>query len=166
MLLFFVVLTHSVKVTTLTLVLFVNFVTLYTKELRKLCSHCNCGFRFKDHQTLNDRYLLLCLLGKGGFSEVHKVRSEHSWCCVVLCGVVLCCVVWCCIVLCCLLQMTTFQLSFSVVFCFFFFSSVVFQFILFYSCLSFPSNSFLSFICYSFLPVSFIFLSFLSVYFI
>lgn len=30
-------------------------------------------FRFKDHPTLNDRYLLLCLLGKGGFSEVHKV---------------------------------------------------------------------------------------------
>ena len=31
----------------------------------------NC--RFKDNPTLNDRYLLLNLLGKGGFSEVHKV---------------------------------------------------------------------------------------------
>ena len=28
--------------------------------------------RFKDHTVLNDRYLLLDLLGKGGFSEVHK----------------------------------------------------------------------------------------------
>lgn len=33
-----------------------------------LCSH-----RFKDHPTLNDRYLLLHLLGRGGFSEVYKV---------------------------------------------------------------------------------------------
>lgn len=30
--------------------------------------------RFKDHPTLNDRYLLLHLLGRGGFSEVYKVR--------------------------------------------------------------------------------------------
>lgn len=29
--------------------------------------------RFKDHPTLNDRYLLLHLLGRGGFSEVFKV---------------------------------------------------------------------------------------------
>lgn len=29
--------------------------------------------RFKDHPTLNDRYLLLHLLGRGGFSEVYKV---------------------------------------------------------------------------------------------
>ena len=28
--------------------------------------------RFKDHPILNDRYLLLNLIGKGGFSEVHK----------------------------------------------------------------------------------------------
>ena len=28
--------------------------------------------RFNSHPTLNDRYLLLCLLGKGGFSEVYK----------------------------------------------------------------------------------------------
>ena len=31
-------------------------------------------FRFKDHPILNERYLLLSMLGKGGFSEVHKVR--------------------------------------------------------------------------------------------
>ena len=30
-------------------------------------------FRFQDHPILNDRYLLLSLIGKGGFSEVHKV---------------------------------------------------------------------------------------------
>jgi len=30
-------------------------------------------FRFKDHPTLNERYLLLHLLGRGGFSEVYKV---------------------------------------------------------------------------------------------
>ena len=38
---------------------------------------CFC-FRFKDHPILNERYLLLNLLGKGGFSEVHKVgHTEH-----------------------------------------------------------------------------------------
>lgn len=34
--------------------------------------------RFKDHPTLNDRYLLLHLLGRGGFSEVYKV-SMRNW---------------------------------------------------------------------------------------
>jgi len=32
--------------------------------------------RFNHHPVLNDRYLLLSLLGKGGFSEVHKVSSH------------------------------------------------------------------------------------------
>lgn len=32
------------------------------------------SLRFKDHPTLNDRYLLLHLLGRGGFSEVFKVN--------------------------------------------------------------------------------------------
>lgn len=35
-----------------------------------------CPPRFKDHPTLNERYLLLHLLGRGGFSEVYKVTSE------------------------------------------------------------------------------------------
>ena len=30
-------------------------------------------FRYNNHPMLNERYLLLMLLGKGGFSEVHKV---------------------------------------------------------------------------------------------
>lgn len=30
-------------------------------------------FRYNNHPVLNDRYLVLMLLGKGGFSEVHKV---------------------------------------------------------------------------------------------
>jgi serine/threonine protein kinase len=29
--------------------------------------------RFKDFRTLNDRYQLLNLLGRGGYSEVYKV---------------------------------------------------------------------------------------------
>lgn len=39
--------------------------------------------RFKDHPTLNDRYLLLHLLGRGGFSEVYKVESLWLWRCAV-----------------------------------------------------------------------------------
>lgn len=38
--------------------------------------------RFKDHPTLNDRYLLLHLLGRGGFSEVYKVR--RIFLCVII----------------------------------------------------------------------------------
>lgn len=37
---------------------------------KKLCSSSHS---FKDHPTLNERYLLLHLLGRGGFSEVYKV---------------------------------------------------------------------------------------------
>lgn len=40
-------------------------------ELKKTCF----PGRFKDHPTLNERYLLLHLLGRGGFSEVYKVPS-------------------------------------------------------------------------------------------
>ena len=37
-----------------------------------------CLFRFQDHPVLNERYLLLSLIGKGGFSEVHKVRQAET----------------------------------------------------------------------------------------
>ena len=37
------------------------------------------SFRFQDHPVLNDRYLLLSLIGKGGFSEVHKVNKSLSY---------------------------------------------------------------------------------------
>ncbi|GAB1296957.1 Serine/threonine-protein kinase tousled-like 2 [Apodemus speciosus] len=33
---------------------------------------------FKDHPTLNDRYLLLHLLGRGGFSEVYKINEAFD----------------------------------------------------------------------------------------
>lgn len=34
------------------------------------------GSRFNNFQILNQRYALLNLLGKGGFSEVYKVRTS------------------------------------------------------------------------------------------
>lgn len=40
--------------------------------------------RFKDHPTLNDRYLLLHLLGRGGFSEVYKVRRIFLWVIIII----------------------------------------------------------------------------------
>jgi tousled-like kinase len=43
---------------------------LHIRELKRI--HNEDQSRFNNHQTLNDRYLLLILLGKGGFSEVHK----------------------------------------------------------------------------------------------
>ena len=43
---------------------------LHIRELKRI--HNEDHSRFKDHPTLNDRYLLLTLIGKGGFSEVHK----------------------------------------------------------------------------------------------
>lgn len=45
---------------------------LQATSLRK--THAS-SHRFKDHPTLNERYLLLHLLGRGGFSEVYKVMS-------------------------------------------------------------------------------------------
>ena len=54
--------------------------------MQERCSGCpeNCrelkrlkdeeGSRFKDNPVLAERYLLLRLLGKGGFSEVFQVR--------------------------------------------------------------------------------------------
>ena len=44
---------------------------LHIRELKRI--HNEDNSRFKDHPILNERYLLLNLIGKGGFSEVHKV---------------------------------------------------------------------------------------------
>ncbi|KAJ8314042.1 hypothetical protein KUTeg_008603 [Tegillarca granosa] len=44
---------------------------LHIRELKRI--HNEDNSRFKEHPILNDRYLLLNLLGKGGFSEVHKI---------------------------------------------------------------------------------------------
>ena len=41
---------------------------LHIRELKRI--HNEDHSRFKDHPTLNERYLLLTLIGKGGFSEV------------------------------------------------------------------------------------------------
>lgn len=38
------------------------------------------GSRFNNFQILNHRYALLNLLGKGGFSEVYKVRIMANVC--------------------------------------------------------------------------------------
>ena len=43
---------------------------LHIRELKRI--HNEDQSRFNSHVVLNDRYLLLTLLGKGGFSEVHK----------------------------------------------------------------------------------------------
>ncbi|EFX82771.1 hypothetical protein DAPPUDRAFT_302378 [Daphnia pulex] len=43
---------------------------LHIRELKRI--HNEDQSRFNNHPILNDRYLLLMLLGKGGFSEVHK----------------------------------------------------------------------------------------------
>ncbi len=43
---------------------------LHIREQKRLSAEDSS--RFKDHPTLHDRYLLLHLIGKGGFSEVYK----------------------------------------------------------------------------------------------
>ncbi|EHB06918.1 Serine/threonine-protein kinase tousled-like 2 [Heterocephalus glaber] len=44
---------------------------LHIRELKRI--HNEDNSQFKDHPTLNDRYLLLYLLGREGFNEVYKV---------------------------------------------------------------------------------------------
>ncbi len=44
---------------------------LHIRELKRI--HNEDQSRYNNHPMLNERYLLLMLLGKGGFSEVHKV---------------------------------------------------------------------------------------------
>lgn len=46
---------------------------LHIRELKRI--HNEDQSRFNSHPVLNERYLLLMLLGKGGFSEVHKVMN-------------------------------------------------------------------------------------------
>lgn len=46
--------------------------------IRGLSSKTCLTHRFKDHPTLNERYLLLHLLGRGGFSEVYKVIQRKN----------------------------------------------------------------------------------------
>ncbi len=46
---------------------------LHIRELKRI--HNEDQSRYNNHPMLNERYLLLMLLGKGGFSEVHKVRG-------------------------------------------------------------------------------------------
>ncbi|CAF1412665.1 unnamed protein product [Adineta steineri] len=43
---------------------------LHIRELKRIYNEDHS--RFQDHPILNERYLLLSLIGKGGFSEVHK----------------------------------------------------------------------------------------------
>ncbi|XP_068670802.1 serine/threonine-protein kinase tousled-like 2 [Montipora foliosa] len=52
---------------------------LHIRELKRI--HNEDNSKFKDHPTLNNRYLLLNLLGKGGFSEVYKGYDlvEHRY---------------------------------------------------------------------------------------
>ena len=45
---------------------------LHIRELKRL--HNEDQSRYNTHPMLNDRYLLLMLLGKGGFSEVRFVN--------------------------------------------------------------------------------------------
>lgn len=47
---------------------------LHIRELKRI--HNEDQSRFNSHPVLNERYLLLMLLGKGGFSEVHKVMKH------------------------------------------------------------------------------------------
>ncbi|CAF1283326.1 unnamed protein product [Adineta steineri] len=46
---------------------------LHIRELKRIYNEDHS--RFQDHPILNERYLLLSLIGKGGFSEVHKVNQ-------------------------------------------------------------------------------------------
>lgn len=47
---------------------------LHIRELKRILAEDSS--RFKSHPTLHSRYLLLHLIGKGGFSEVFKVQRR------------------------------------------------------------------------------------------
>lgn len=55
---------------------------LHIRELKRI--HNEDQSRFNSHPVLNERYLLLMLLGKGGFSEVHKVSLILHFCLIKL----------------------------------------------------------------------------------
>ena len=57
-------------------------ISLIVRMFNPQCSLCGLPPRFKDHPTLNERYLLLHLLGRGGFSEVYKVHGCALWACL------------------------------------------------------------------------------------
>ena len=46
---------------------------LHIRELKRISAEDSS--RFNTHPTLHDRYLLLHMIGRGGFSEVYKVRK-------------------------------------------------------------------------------------------
>uniref|UniRef100_A0A2K5ZEC5 Protein kinase domain-containing protein n=1 Tax=Mandrillus leucophaeus TaxID=9568 RepID=A0A2K5ZEC5_MANLE len=55
---------------------------LHTHELKRINNEDNS--QFKDHLTLNERYLLLHLLGRGGFSEVYKAFDLYEQRCAAV----------------------------------------------------------------------------------
>ena len=49
---------------------------LHVRELKRIAAEDSS--RFSSHPTLHSRYLLLHLIGRGGFSEVFKVRVAEG----------------------------------------------------------------------------------------
>ena len=49
---------------------------LHVRELKRITAED--ASRFSSHPTLHSRYLLLHLIGRGGFSEVYKVRAAEG----------------------------------------------------------------------------------------
>lgn len=49
---------------------------LHIRELKRIQAEDDSRFRF--HLTLHSRYLLLHLIGRGGFSEVFKVQQGRG----------------------------------------------------------------------------------------